>query len=118
MVQYGNSQDMKLSDVDGLSQTLSAGHFNQPKIAQFQERKADGVGRLMPVHRTQRGGIRRLTPMECERLQAFPDNWTRVGLRSDGTEHGISDTQRYKQCGNAVTTNVIEAVSRLLPTEA
>lgn len=43
--------------------------------------------------------IRRLTPLECERLQGFPDDWT-VG----------SDTQRYKQCGNAVTVNVVEAV--------
>ena len=43
--------------------------------------------------------IRRLTPIECERLQGFPDNWT-IG----------SDTQRYKQCGNAVTVNVIEAI--------
>jgi DNA (cytosine-5)-methyltransferase 1 len=43
--------------------------------------------------------IRRLTPLECERLQGFPDNWT-VG----------SDTQRYKQCGNAVTVNVVTAV--------
>ena len=44
-------------------------------------------------------GIRRLTPKECERLQGFPDNWT-LG----------SDTQRYKQCGNAVTTNVVAEV--------
>lgn len=51
------------------------------------------------------GAIRRLTPMECERLQAFPDNWTLEGV--DGP---ISDTQRYKMCGNAVTTNVIQAV--------
>jgi len=43
--------------------------------------------------------IRRLTPIECERLQGFEDNWT-IG----------SDTQRYKQCGNAVTTNVIQAI--------
>jgi len=43
--------------------------------------------------------IRRLTPKECERLQGFPDDWT-TG----------SDTQRYKQCGNAVTVNVVEAV--------
>jgi DNA (cytosine-5)-methyltransferase 1 len=60
--------------------------------------------------------IRRLTPVECERLQAFPDSWTRFGLRPDGTEYAISDTQRYKMMGNAVTTNVIEAVARRLPT--
>ena len=44
--------------------------------------------------------IRRLTPVECERLQGFPDNFT----------EGISDTQRYKSLGNAVTTNVIAAI--------
>jgi DNA (cytosine-5)-methyltransferase 1 len=44
--------------------------------------------------------IRRLTPLECERLQGFPDNWTA----------GESDTQRYKMCGNAVTVNVVQAV--------
>lgn len=47
--------------------------------------------------------IRKLTPKECERLQGFPDDWTKYG--KDGEE--ISDTQRYKCCGNAVTTNVI-----------
>lgn len=48
--------------------------------------------------------IRRLTPVECERLQGFPDNWT----------EGVSDTQRYKQLGNAVTVNVIEAIGEYL----
>lgn len=46
--------------------------------------------------------IRRLTPIECERLQGFPDNWT----------EGISDTQRYKCLGNAVTVNVVEYIFR------
>jgi len=46
--------------------------------------------------------IRRLTPTECERLQGFPDGWT----------EGLSDTQRYKTLGNAVTVNVIKAVWR------
>lgn len=50
--------------------------------------------------------IRRLTPVECERLQGFPDDWTKYG--ANGEE--ISDTQRYKCLGNAVTTNVVSAV--------
>jgi DNA (cytosine-5)-methyltransferase 1 len=65
--------------------------------------------------------IRRLTPLECERLQGFPDNWTAEGrnrtLCNSSCEqdhiHGIepiSDTQRYKMCGNAVTVNVVAAV--------
>ena len=53
--------------------------------------------------------IRRLTPIECERLQGFPDDWT-----SEGTEGKISDSQRYKMCGNAVTVNVIQAIMEKL----
>ena len=48
--------------------------------------------------------IRRLTPTECERLQAFPDGWT----------EGVSDTQRYKMLGNALTTNVVKAIGERL----
>ena len=44
--------------------------------------------------------VRRLTPLECERLQGFPDNWTDIP--------GNSQSQRYKQMGNAVTVNTIE----------
>jgi len=52
----------------------------------------------------ERSGIRRLTPKECERLQGFPDEWT----------FGLSDTQRYKCLGNAVSVPVVEdIVSRL-----
>jgi site-specific DNA-cytosine methylase len=48
--------------------------------------------------------VRRLTPTECERLQGFPDGWT----------DEKSDTQRYKQMGNAVTVNVIEWIGSRL----
>ena len=50
--------------------------------------------------------VRKLTPVECERLQGFPDDWTKYGK----DDELISDTQRYKCCGNAVTTNVITAI--------
>jgi DNA-cytosine methyltransferase len=53
--------------------------------------------------------VRRLTPTECERLQAFPDGWTKYGI-VNGKKVKISDTQRYKCLGNAVTTNVIQAI--------
>ena len=42
--------------------------------------------------------VRRLTPLECERLQGFPDNWT----------EGQTDTNRYRQLGNAVAVPVVE----------
>jgi len=55
--------------------------------------------------------IRRLTPTECCRLQGFPDDWNEWGINEQGEKVKMSDTQRYKQMGNAVTTKVIAAVA-------
>jgi len=49
-----------------------------------------------------KSSIRRLTSTECERLQGFPDGWT---------DNNQSDTQRYKQLGNAVSVPVVKAVA-------
>ena len=57
--------------------------------------------------------VRRLTPLEAERLQAFPDSWTKWGLFDDGIKE-ISDTQRYNCLGNAVTTSVIREIMQRL----
>ena len=49
--------------------------------------------------------VRRLTPIECERLQGFPDNWT----------EGQADSHRYKQMGNAVAVPVVSwIVNRMM----
>lgn len=57
------------------------------------------------LEQTEKGvAIRKLTPIECERLQGFPDNWTQ----------DFSDTQRYKMMGNAVTVNVVREVANCL----
>ena len=58
-------------------------------------------------------GVRRLTPLECERLQGFPDNWTRIPYRGKSAEK-CPDLPRYKACGNAVTVDVAEWVLRRL----
>ena len=87
----GAQQGQRVYDPDGLSVTLcgnGGGH--------------GGKTGLYSVSRDT-NKIRRLTPLECERLQGFPDYWTEDGV--DGEK--ISDTQRYKCCGNAVTTSVI-----------
>lgn len=58
--------------------------------------------------------VRRLTPVECERLQGFPDDWTKFGRLGDNIIE-FSDTWRYKMIGNAVTTTVISYIGdRLL----
>lgn len=54
--------------------------------------------------------VRRLTPRECERLQGFPEDWTRYG--ADGTE--ISDSARYRMLGNAVAVPVAEWIGKRL----
>ena len=51
--------------------------------------------------------IRKLTPVECERLQTLPDGWT----------EGVSNTQRYKAIGNGWTVDVIAHIFKQLPTE-
>lgn len=48
--------------------------------------------------------VRRLTPLECERLQGFPDGWTDVPYK--GKDHP-ADAPRYKSLGNSMTVSVI-----------
>jgi len=55
--------------------------------------------------------LRRLTPLECERLQGLPDNFTK--WYADGTE--VKDAERYERCGRTVTIPVIYEISKRLP---
>ena len=86
--------------------------------------RADGSGQ--PVISNDKS-IRRLTEIECERLQGFPDNWTEFGnydfdyrLDLQYTEgikkvkgiQKIPKTQRYKMLGNAVTVRVVEEIAK------
>lgn len=83
----------------------------------FRTYSKNGIG---PCLSTMQGGglepclsigdkIRKLTPRECWRLQAFPDE-----LFDKAQQAGLSDSQLYKQAGNSVTVNVIEYIGRLL----
>lgn len=51
-----------------------------------------------------RSVVRRLTPLECERLQGFPDGWTDIGewVDSKGKKHKDADSPRYKALGNSI----------------
>ena len=57
--------------------------------------------------------MRRLTEIECERLQGFPDNWTQYG-DYNGTIKSIARTQRYKLIGNAVTVDIVTMIAKRL----
>jgi len=86
-----------------------------------QESNAKGIGfekEKAPTLRSAAIGVqrnmsvRRLTPMECERLQGFPNNYTKYGTDENGNIVEISDTQRYRQMGNAVTVSVAEWIGK------
>ena len=95
----------------GISPTLKSGETSNPKHG--------GIGSSNSPKILNETKIRRLTPNECERLQGFSarnedgtweDGWTSKGM-VDGKVVDISDTQRYKMCGNAVTVNVVRAIA-------
>lgn len=92
------SQGQRIYSDEGIAKTLAG--------------EAGGQGAKTGLY-TEGSRIRRLTPVECERLQGFPDGWTEYG-----DEGKISDTQRYKCLGNAVTTNVITAIGEALSEHA
>lgn len=94
----GNSQGQRLYDPQGLACTLSS--------------EGGGLGAKTGLYEIEKK-IRRLTEIECERIQGFPDNWTKYGL-FDGKKKEISMTQRYKMLGNAVTADIIEVVGKKL----
>jgi DNA (cytosine-5)-methyltransferase 1 len=59
---------------------------------------------------TYRHGVRRLTPLECERLQGFPDHWTLPANDCVSSLEGL-DTERYKALGNAIAVPVVEWIA-------
>ena len=59
-------------------------------------------------HMLVRGGVRRLTPLECERLQGFPDNWTNIQWKGKDAP----PTLRYKACGNSMAVPVMAWIGK------
>ncbi len=77
--------------------------YDPTGIARTIRSNAGGKGAKTGLYYTS-SGIRRLTPLECERLHGFPDGWT----------DGLSDAQRYKQTGNTVIVNIVEEIAKKL----
>ena len=116
-------QGYRVYDTSGIGQTLAAnagglgakmGLIAIPTLTPDREEKRQNGRRFkedgepaFTLNTQDRHGIfdgtriRKLTPLECERLQGFPDGWTK----------GLSDTQRYKCCGNAVTVPVVQYIA-------
>ena len=123
-----HEQIRRIHSIDGISPTLPTGMgggvMTKIEITDDGRLGNAGVGEDYPFGQNNGGNtstsdqcessilshptikVRRLTPTECMRLQGFPDNWC----------DGISDSQKYKCAGNAVTVNVIKAIiDKLFP---
>ena len=115
--------------VQTLQERMGTGGNNVPVVAQeTQAISYDGYNQTIEeeIHRPWRIGkdsgdfiadlrpatlvVRRLTPLECERLMGWPDNHTAIG-----TNGPISDTQRFKMCGNGVASPVATWIAGHLP---
>lgn len=108
---------------DGIANTLNGFDTGDARtthaVAYGLDEEQNGAVELMGTLKARKEGggfeaavatplvVRRLTPVECERLQGFPDGWTQVG-----TDRPTADSHRYKQLGNAVTVNVAEWLGR------
>ena len=86
-------------------------NFSQPNSKTRRGRVGKGKAQTLDTQANQGvlegAQIRRLTEIECERLQGFPDDWTKYGL-FEGETKEISRSQRYKMLGNAVTVDVVK----------
>jgi site-specific DNA-cytosine methylase len=97
------AQEVKPSGIIGsdIVGPLMASDYKFPQQQQVDENKVivQGVAPMLVV--------RRLTPLECERLMGWPDNHT-----SQGTNGVVSDSQRFKMCGNGVASPVAAWIAK------
>lgn len=113
---------------DGKTGTLTAAPSSEPVIAiqgnvigRKPENGGNGLGvceEIAPTltatdhHGVAQGlAVRRLTPVECERLQGMPDNWTRISWKGKPPEE-CPDAPRYKAIGNSWAVPVISWIGR------
>lgn len=97
----GHGFGYQIRNLDDLAGTIVCGGMGKERNLIIDPRQTD----LSPSPRIKgeynKEGIRKMTPLEWERLQGFPDNWTA----------GLADTHRYKQMGNSVAVPVIKAIA-------
>lgn len=135
----GNQVPLTYQDVTGtLSPGAHAGSYNgqdayndmlvcgaTPDVAHTLRAKANCAYREdAETYPVQNMVVRRLTPMECERLQGFPDHWTDIGEWTDekGKKHKDADSPRYKALGNSIALPfwdwMLRRMARYLPEDA
>jgi site-specific DNA-cytosine methylase len=113
MLNFQGSKGNSITSENGVSFTLNAMHGHDvhvvaPSLTASNDpsrspQSAEVTQQVTAVHQATMA-VRRLTPVECERLMGWPDGWT----------DGQADTHRYKQCGNGVASPVAEWIGKQL----
>ena len=106
----GLHSDMTVIQLNPSKESNGRQSYQQNRV--FDER---GISPALTRHNSNYAisRMRRLTEIECERLQGFSDNWTQYG-DYNGTIKPIAKTQRYKLIGNAVTVDIVELIAKRL----
>lgn len=100
----GHGFGYEIRDLDGIAGTIVCGGMGRERNLIIDTRQTDFSDKGNKKGEINREGLRVMTPLEWERLQGFPDNWT----------EGLANGHRYKQMGNSVAVPVIEKVSESL----
>lgn len=106
----GNGQANEASIMaEEVSQTLNTMHDAQAVMCEdvshaLRAKAACAYREDAETHPVQNMVVRRLTPLECERLQGYPDGWTDIGewMDSKGKRHKDVDSPRYRALGNSI----------------
>lgn len=118
LIAFAQNQRDEVRDLNDLAGTVAAkpGMKQQTYVVNSRQDSVSIEDTSLPIdtgtppHTVSTGTtVRRLTPLECERLQGFPDGWTDIP--------GNSDSQRYRQMGNAVAVPVAEWIMRRIAKE-
>lgn len=109
---YRNNSDKQKNNGNGFSFKPTIGDRKSLTITTKEGSRMEGNFIIVNVDGKER--IRKLTPLECERLQTVPDNYTKYGIDENGKTVEISDTQRYKTLGNGWTVDSISYILSFL----
>ena len=101
-LKYSSGGSGHLTREDGKTFCLDSGNSQAVEISPCIRSEHHNTSDVHFI--SEKSKIRRLTPIECERLQGFTDDFTK----------GVSDSQRYRQLGNAVTVNVISEIAKVI----
>jgi DNA (cytosine-5)-methyltransferase 1 len=97
----GNGFGYEIKSHDSIANAIVCGGMGKERNLLIDKRLKNVTPLKKIKGKVNTEGIRRMTPIEWERLQGFPENWT----------EGVANVHRYKQLGNSVAVPVIKAVS-------